>query len=160
MSALLLLLCACGDLLGPTEAGFAATDFAPEPGLWLQFGPEESPREGPFLMIEVSAVGWELRWGETWNGSEDREVLPWSEDDGLALGGALLLPAEVAAGSVQDGVEVLGIGDEEVYYGTFQDAARSAVPTGRAAGEQVFARDFGPIRLSLDDQAWELVYYQ
>lgn len=149
----------CGDPAGPMGGTLDAVDYAPEPGRWLQFGPQEDPAAGPYLMIEVGEATWELRVGPDWGNATASEDLPFSAEEGLWLGGELLLPAELAEGEAQDGVELLSLGDEEVYYGTFARSARTLVPAGRFAGEQVFAPAMGPIALTLDAQAWELVYY-
>jgi hypothetical protein len=157
----LLLLVACGGDDTYTQAGgLNAQDYLPPAEAWLQFGPVEQPDVGPFLMVDVGASSWELRQGDSWTEATDTEQLPVASDDGVSLGGALVLPAKLSEGQEQDGVTVTSIGEEETYYGTFSLAVRSAVPSGRFAGEWVFAPAQGPVIMVIDGQEWELVYYE
>ncbi len=156
----LLLLAACGPDDPYTEGGgLHFADYVPPAEAWLQYGPAEDPAAGPWLMIEVGSSSWDLRQGESWVDASSTEELAYTADDGLVLASSLVLPAELTEGGEQDGVQVLTIGDESVYYGTFPMAARCAVPSGRFAGEWVFAPAVGPVRMVIDDQIWELVYY-
>lgn len=157
----LLFLAACGSDAPYTQGGsLNAIDYVPATQSWLQFGPAEAPADGPFLMIEVSDASWELRQGPEWTDATSEEQLPVTSDDGLSVAGALLLPAEITEGAEQDGVTVLTLGDEQVYYGTFTMAVRTSVASGRFAGEWAFAPTVGPIALTVDGQVWELVYYE
>lgn len=160
-SVLALLLAACGSDGPHTQGGsLHATDFIPAAGAWMQYGPTEAPADGPFLMIEVGISSWELREGTSWTEASSEEQIPVTDDNGLAITGTTVLPAELSEGAEQDGTTVVSIGDELVYYGTFSLAARTSVPSGRFAGEWVFAPGTGPIQLSVDGQGWELVYYE
>ncbi len=160
LSLPLLLSVACGGddpYAGPT--GLDALDFYPVEGAWLQYGPEQAPADGPFLMIEVGPSSWELRQGTDWAEYDSTETLDYTTDDGLVLQGSLLLPAKLSEGEIQDGVEILSLGEASVYYGSFPNAATTVVPDGRFAGEWIFAPLLGPAQMSLDGQVWELVYY-
>lgn len=153
-------LAACGsDDPYASGKGLWAGDYLPPVEHWAQYGPAADPSSGPFLMIEVDAQSWELRQGESWTEAPQGETLPWDGADGLLLGGTRVLPAELEEGAEQDGVTVISIGDETVYYGTFGDTCRTSVPSGRFAGEWAFAPGMGPIALVLDGVRWELVYY-
>jgi len=157
----LVVLTACGSDDPYTEAGgLYAGDYIPVADDWLQFGPTEAPADGPFLMIEVSATEWELRQGVGWTEADSEEKLATTTDDGLTLAGTTVLPGELSEGAEQGGATVLAMGDESVYYGTFALAARTTVPSGRFAGEWVFAPRIGPILMTIDGQVWELVYYE
>ncbi len=157
----LLLLSACGPDLGPDgEASLNANDYVPAEGRWLQYGPAAAPDQGPFLMIEVLASSWELREGPSWTESVSEETVSFSDEDGLSIDGTTVLPAKLSEGAEQDGTTVVSMGDETVYYGTFSLATRTSVPSGRVSGEWIFARELGPIALTLDGDAWELVYYE
>lgn len=156
----LALLAACGpDDPYTAASGLHAGDYLPQVEAWLQYGPSTAPADGPFLMIEVGTDAWELRQGDTWNDAPSSEQLPYDAADGLLLGGQRVLPGELSEGAEQDGVTVLSIGDEEVYYGTFSMATRVDVPSGPYAGEWVFAPYTGPVQLVIDGVRWELVYY-
>ncbi len=156
----LLLVVACGGDDPYTEGGgLRAQDYYPVVDAWMRYGPKAAPADGPYLMVEVSASSWELRQGTSWADHDDTEVLDYAIDDGLELQGSLLLPPELSEGDVQDGVEILSITDEQVYYGTFNSAARTSIPDGRFAGEWIFAPVVGPIQIALDGEIWELVYY-
>jgi hypothetical protein len=158
---LLALLAACGPDLGPAGAGsLHAEDYLPPLERFLQLGPQDAPADGPWLMIEVGEDSWELREGMEWNQAERQEQLEIDDEDGLRLAGSLLLPAELAEGTEQDGTTVLSLGEEEVYYGGFDLAVRTEVPSGRFGGEWTFAQGVGPIALTVDGQRWELVYYE
>jgi hypothetical protein len=156
----LALLAACGpDDPYTAASGLHSGDYLPPVDSWLQYGPKVAPADGPFLMIEVGPDSWELRQGESWNDAPSTSSLPYDDSDGLLLEGVRVLPGELSEGAEQDGVTVLTIGDEEVYYGTFSMAARCEVPAGDYAGEWIFAPGLGPIQLVIDGVSWELVYY-
>ena len=156
----LLLLVACGPDDPYTEgSGLHASDYLPPAESWLQYGQPAAPTEAPYLMIEVGTESWELRQGESWNDATSEWTVPFDDSEGLLLDGARVLPAELSEGEEQDGVQVISIGDEAVYYGTFSLAARCDVPSGAYAGEWIFAPNIGPIQLVVDGVTWEMVTY-
>jgi len=157
----LVVLTACGSDDPYTEAGgLHAGDYIPATNDWLQFGPTDAPADGPFLMFEVGPTAWELRQGISWTEADSEEQIATDTDDGLTLAGTTVLPGRLSEGAEQGGATVLTMGDESVYYGTFSLTARTSVPSGRFAGEWVFAPHIGPILMTIDGQVWELVFYE
>ncbi len=156
----LLLLFACKDDDSHTEDdGLYAENYIGPEGTYLQFGPEGDPLGEPNLIMRLDANQWVLREGSEWGSATDLGTMVVDLTDGLRLDGELVLPARLQEGEIQEGVEVVSIGEQDVYYGTFLDAVRSSVSGERWLGEQVFARDLGPVLLHFDGMGWELVYY-
>ncbi len=157
----LLLAVGCGPDTGPVGPGsLDAVDYIPLDKDFLQYGPAADPSGGPFLMIEVGTSSWELRYGSSWTETTDQEQLGYTGDDGLALDGSVVLPAEIAQDAEQDGATVVAMGEAKVYYGTFDQCVQTFVSGGRVAGDWMFAPVVGPISLTLDGEEWELVYYE
>ncbi len=150
----------CDDDPYAEADGLDARDFYGQADSFMQFGPSEAPAGGPFLMMHIEANSWALREGEEWANADDLGSLTVDTADGLVVDGQLIMPATLEVGAEQEGVEVLSLGEEQVYYGIFPLSVRTSVPSGRFQGEQIFARDVGPAQLVLDGETWELVYYQ
>jgi len=155
---LLLLTLACGKDDGDGGRGYAA-DFAGREGIYLELGPIEDPRDTP-LILHVDDGQWILREGEEWGAAEEIATYDMVLNKGLTVGGSQLLPSRLAIGETGDGVEVTARGEVEVWYGLFDDAVTVAVESGPFAGEQVFGRDLGPVRVTHLGAIWELAYYE
>jgi len=158
LGASLLLALACGKDDGEGGLGYAA-DFAGREGVYLELGPVEDPRDTP-LILHVEDQQWVLRWGDEWGAATELATYDLSLNSGLTVGGFQLLPSRLAVGEVGDGVEVTARGEVEVWYGIFEDAVTVSVESGPFAGEQVFGRDLGPIRVTHLGAVWELAYYE
>jgi hypothetical protein len=159
--AVLVLLASCGggtDTSSGAEKN-AADYLAPE-GTFAQLGPSSDPASGPWLMFNYQVLAWELREGKSWNAGKSLGTLPVDASSGISVDGSLLLPDRPSEGASSGDVEVLSIGDEETYYGTFPDAIRVRVGSGRFEGEQVWGVALGLVRATIDGDAWEIVYYE
>lgn len=151
---MLLLLAACG---GPDEgsAGVDAAAYAGGPGRLVEFADPADEAHVSQLTLVITETTWEFT-----NLSGATLSVPWTMEGGaLLVDGQVLLPAKVQGGSSAQGATVTSVGAEEVYYGTFPDAAAVTVEGGDFAGEHAFARDVGPIRLTWSG-VWELAYYE
>ncbi len=158
MPALLIaLLSACTD--GPVGGRAFAEDYAGREDSYLELAPEGQPTELP-LILHIDGGRWVLRRGGDWVGAQDVADLPYSLDDGLVVGGDTLLPPRLAPGERAGGAEVTDRGEVATWYGSFEDAFTVAVEGGDWSGEQAFARDIGPVRISFQGASWELVYYE
>ena len=157
---ILLALLACqGDAPVSTSESFLA--YAGKPGRSLEFVRSESTDSTP-LLLEVNEDGsvWETRYGSRWSSAEPRDSFDVLRDAGLFVDDQQLLPERISVGATGEGVEISAIDAHTVWYGTFEDAVIVSVDSGRFTGEQVFAREIGPIALSLDGATWELAWYE
>lgn len=160
----LLLLVAC-DRDPPEAIEHAPAYLGPSPRRWV-FVPQGAP-ETEVLQIESRDGQWELRAGRRWRDATPLARWAVSAEPELVVDGQVLLSELVAVGPVADGVEVTDIGEREVWYGTFERVASVSVAAGALAGEQAFARDYGPVLLSWDPArsglqagVWELASYE
>lgn len=157
---ILLALWACGAP-DPVSTAENFQPYAGPPGRSLEFVPSDAPDQTP-LLLEVAEDGgaWETRWGARWADAEPRDTFVVVREAGLFVAESQLLPEKISIGATGDGVELIDMDAHTVWYGTFDDTAIAAVELGRFAGEQVFAREIGPIRLTLDGVGWELAWYE
>ena len=157
----MLLLLACAGEDGPGgDGGLGYSDFVPEPGWIAEYIPQDAPEVEPMHLHIGDEGGWQLRRGERW---ADAEVLgDWEalDEGGYFVNGELVLPERLTAGEVTDGVTVVELGEVSAWYGTFEMGVIVDRQGGRLASEQVFARDLGPVVLTLDGFRWELAYYE
>ena len=63
-------------------------------------------------------------------------------------------------GTTTEDVTVTALGEASAWYGTFEMAVTLDRTGGRLASEQIFARDIGPVVLTLDGFRWELASYE
>lgn len=157
---LVLVLAGCGGDEGGADGVAWAQEYLPPVDSWLQYGLAGNPIAPPWLIVRAETGTWELREGEEWSTAERLDTLPVDTSAGLEVGGTLLLPEKLEVGASADGVEVLALEEVEVYYGTFPDAVRVRVEGGRFGGEHAFALGRGPVALTLEGEAWELVWYE
>jgi hypothetical protein len=162
MLALLLLACGPDDLEGVDHA---ESYLGPSPRRW-QFVPQDDPAGTP-LQIESRDGQWELRSGARWRDAAPLARWEVTAAPDLVVDGALLLPELVKPGATGEGVQVTDLGERAVYYGTFPRVVTVKVASGVFAGEQAFARDYGPVLLSWDPArsgltaaVWELASYE
>jgi hypothetical protein len=153
----LALLGGCGG--DPATADGGRGDYAGRTELEAEFVDPERPDGQPWL-LRVEEDRWEVRAGERW---ADGTVLgQWAVDraDGLWLDDVRMLPANAEQGAAVDGVRVDRVGAVAVYYGTFPDAVETTVTGGdRLDGSHAFAKDIGPIRLTIGGMTRELAFY-
>ncbi|MCB9797177.1 MAG: hypothetical protein H6741_31200 [Alphaproteobacteria bacterium] len=159
---LLVLLCACGPEGGaPQELSDAAAWFLPAEGAEFELVDPEDPSAEPLLMrVSEDGAAWSLRLGERW--PDAVEVATWTarvDEQGFWLGSQRVLPPRLQAGLSEDDLDVLSVESAEVYYGTFPRVALVETRGGPLEGEQGFAEDVGPVRLTLDGQRWEVASY-
>lgn len=160
MRPAVLLAVALGGCAGPAPANKAAeAGYAGPPGWMLHFAPADDPLAAPW-QLRAGEADWELREGARWASAPVRVAAPVARDAGLVWDGVTLLPAGAAPGASAGGAEVTGDGPLEVYYGRFPDVLRVDVGEGRFAGEWAFALGVGPVRLTVDGETRELVYYE
>jgi hypothetical protein len=101
------------------------------------------------------------RAGERWDdGTGEASLATETSEEGLSVDGLLVLPARIRPDETWDGGEVVDIGPLDVWYGGFEQAVSVSLSGGRLAGEAGFARELGPVKLSLDGDPWELAGYQ
>jgi hypothetical protein len=155
-AALALLLGACG---GDGEGqGGKAGDYSGRADLEAEFVDPEYPEGQPWV-LRTDEDGWELRQGARWADAAVLARFEVDRSDGLWLDDTRMLPASADEGARADGCTVTARGEVEVWYGTFPDAVETEVAEGRLAGAHAFARDIGPIRLTLDGETRELAFY-
>ena len=159
MLTTLALLAACGGSGSSDGGGEGATDYLPEDGRYSEYGWAGVPSAQPLMLLTEDET-WDLRSGETWNEAQQLGPFTLSTEDGLWLDDTLLLPERPETGLVEGGVEVLSMGEREVYYGTFQGTVSVEIEEGDFAGENVFAVGHGPIVITHLGVIWELVYYE
>ena len=151
------LLVACAP--GSGGAGFGNNsprieDYAPPEGRHVELAEAsalqfmELDNQLPVLMIREEDGRWWLREGEGWRFGEDVADYPVEIDGGLWIAETEILPAPIAEATEGDGVRILGLGSLETWYGTFDNTVTVEVDEGDWAGEQVFARDIGLIRVT------------
>jgi hypothetical protein len=133
---------------GPADTGAADTGAADTGAA------DTGAAEIPELRLDVGDAEW------TFTLESGASAFAWSVSDGLIVDDSTLLPATVTKGSSGAGVEVTEVGELAVWYGLFPDVASVIVSAGRLSGEWAFARDIGPVFVTLGGQDWELVYYQ
>jgi len=155
-----LLLLACGPDKGTASAPEVASSvYAGAVGMSFAFIPAGQP-DADTLFVAVREEAWERRIGREWD--DAAAVGRWSRsfgEDGLALDGVVVLPGTVTVGSTSGAATVTAEGARAVWYGTFPDTVAVQVAEGPLTGEQVFARDIGPIQLTVDGAVWELATY-
>jgi hypothetical protein len=155
-----LLLLACGPDKGtPSAPDVASSVYAGAVGTSFAFIPAGQP-DADMLFVAVRDEAWEVRIGLEWD--DAAAVGRWARsfgEDGLALDGVVVLPGTVAVGSTSGAATVTADGARTVWYGTFPETVAVEVAEGSLAGEHVFARDIGPIQLTVDGAVWELATY-
>ena len=129
--------------------GLAYADFVPAPGWIGEFIPQDAPELEPLLVHIDDDGGWELRRGERWADAEAQGSWQASQDDGYVVNGDLLLPPQLVEGETTDDLTITALGEATAWYGTFEMAVTVDRESGRLATEQVFARDIGPVVLTL-----------
>lgn len=158
---MLLLLLACADGESPEGVGgIYYGDFVPPPGWVAEYIPQDAPDEQPLLLHIDADGGWELRRGERWADAQVQGVWQAVDDEGYWVNNELILPSTLTQGTTVDDVTVTGLGEATAWYGTFEMAVTLERNGGRLSSEQVFARDIGPVVLTLDGFRWELASYE
>jgi hypothetical protein len=157
---LLLMLGCAGEGGEDGTFGLSYSDFVPPPGWIAEFIPQEAPEEQPLLVHINDEGGWDLRRGDRWADAEVQGSWQASEDEGYVVNGDLLLPPTLVQGETTDDVTITALGEATAWYGTFEMAVTVDRESGRLATEQVFARDIGPVVLTLDGFRWELAAYE
>ena len=158
MRAALLLLAGCGGQ-AVRDTGPADGDFRGPPGTRIELVPAETPESTPW-MLAIAEAGWELREGDRWRNARAAGQWSISRDDGLWVDGWQLLPADPSVGAAGDGVTVVSEGALTVWYGTFPWTVSVEVADGPFAGPAAFARDVGPIVLTVGGETRELAGYE
>jgi hypothetical protein len=115
---------------------------------------------GPSRWLRIGESDWVLSEGDDVDTAAAVSSWPILLDKGLFVDGTPLLPPRVAAGATLDGATITEVAEWTTRYGTFPTAAHVAVEAGPFAGDHAFAEDVGPIHLTIDGQAWELVWYE
>ena len=138
----------CKDDAGLTGSSTRAEDFAGRVGTVYAFAPYETPDDTP-LLLAMEAASWETRTGEQWDDATLVAVYSVEVGESLLVEGVELLPPSPEAGSVYAG-----------YYGTYEDAVLRTITEGTFMGQWVFARDLGPVHLTINSVELELVSYQ
>lgn len=128
------------------------------------------------LLLHARADSWEMRVGEPrW--SRGTPLATWSVDrsGGFSLAGVLVLPGKPDVGATEQGTRVVSIDAVTTWGGTFPEVLTvqvgedrpgddtGAAPAGDLAGPRglyQFARDLGPVALTLPDGRWELVRWE
>jgi hypothetical protein len=158
-------LVACAAPAYNGQSGDASTaDYLGPAGRILYFQPAEVPAED-VLYVQLQEGAWALRQGTRWRTAEP--IATWDvalAEDGISVDGTLVLPSPVGPGTTIGDATVESLDDREVRYGTFENTATVTIASGDWAGEQAWAKDFGPVRIevrnaALDVRAWELVGY-
>ena len=161
----LLVLTGCAAPAYNGQSGDAGTaDYLGPVGRILYFQPAEIPTES-LLYVQLLDGGWELRQGTRWRTADP--VASWEVTlgaDGITVDGTLVLPSPVGPGTTAGDATIESVDDREVRYGTFENTATVTIASGDWAGDQAWAKDYGPIRIevrdpALDVRAWELVGY-
>lgn len=125
-----------------------AADYAGIVGTVYGYAPAETPDATPVLLA-ITEGRWELRQGNDWDDAPPIAVYSVVVDAAITVEGVELLPSGFTAGEAYAG-----------YYGEFSDTATRNVEGGSFTGKWTFARDLGPVRLTLDGAELELVSYQ
>lgn len=155
----LLLLACSAEFVGGSDPATLEAWGGPA-GAYLELAPIGEP-DSPALLIEIDRDGWDLRYGTGWSGAQELGARGLVIDElGYAVGESLLVPAPVEEGASAQGSTILRRGELEVWYGTFPDAIEVEVGGGELAGEAAFGAGIGPLRLTWQGRAWELVYYE
>jgi hypothetical protein len=158
-------LSACAAPAYNGQSGDAGTaDYLGPVGRVLYFQPAEVPTED-VLFLQLLDGAWELRQGTRWRTADP--VATWEvvlDAEGISVDGTLVLPSPVGPGTTAGDATILTVDDREVRYGTFENTASVSIASGNWAGEQAWAKDYGPVRIevrdpALDVRAWELVGY-
>ncbi|MEN9785441.1 MAG: hypothetical protein RLZZ299_705 [Pseudomonadota bacterium] len=137
------------------------------------------------LLLHTRADRWDMRVGEPrW--SRGTPLTSWTADrsGGFSLAGVLVIPGRPDVGAEQDGTRVVSVDTVTTWGGTFPDvltvevgaaapgrdtggdpgtADTGVMGTGDLAtprGTFQFARDLGPVALTLPDGRWELVRWE
>ena len=135
-----------------------ASSYALPAGVRLVFAPLDTP-EGATETLGRSGPRWELRDGDDWDDGAVLDSFAVDDADGIVVDGVLLLPAVFQKGTTEGGAKITGIGPHETWYGTFDDTVEVEVSSGRWEGTQRFAATLGPVTVTLDGLAWDLVSY-
>ncbi len=139
---------ACNDAPVDAENERRAVDYAGKPGTRLAYAPGATPDDVP-LWLAIEDGAWELREGTAWDEATMLSRHEVTVEGPLLVDGVEFLPAEPRSSS-----------DYTAYYGTFPDTVSTEVPEGELAGPWVFARDLGPVHLTVAGVERDLVYYE
>lgn len=177
---MILLLACSGGEAGPGVDGLLVEDFVGPEAFRMEFveagsmsaedgdtggtggtGDTGEEEANDVLHLHADAGIWSFRFGQRWS-----EATPMGEyavetgDDGFTMAGDQVLPPRLKVGETSDmGVEVIALGELEVWYGTFPMVASVEVTEG-VAGAHAFAEGIGPIRLAIFGDEWELAFYE
>jgi len=152
----LLLLLACADEGAvPESSGAAPAAYAGPVGRILEYAGMGDP-QGDTRFLAIQEGSWD------WSASQT-DASTWITrltDEGLWVDEAQVLPERLAAGARAPGVEVTAVGEAETWYGTFPDTVTVDVEEGVLAGPTIWARDIGPVLITVQGWSGELVYYE
>ncbi len=127
------------------------------------------------LLLHALADRWEMRVGEPrWSRGTPYAVWEATRSGGFSLAGRRVIPGRPEVGAEEDGTRVVSVDTVQTWGGTFPEVltvdvgAPHASDTGDAtpadatgpAGIFQFARDLGPVALTLPDGRWELVRWE
>ena len=125
------------------------SDYAGLPGTRIELAPADLPDDPP-IQISLGEEAWEARLGEDWDVAASVGLWEMTLNrEGLTVAGVELLDD-----SIPDSASVT------TWYGKFTDAITVKVKEAPFAGEWSFARDLGPIVITLDEARRECVVYE
>ena len=154
---LLALLAACGPSEDPPPAPMHGYDYSPTFGdRFVLVDPEDEEGTEPMLLF-VGNNTWEFLRGDDFTTATS--VATYTVEvgsDGIVFDGHVVLPGDFRDGESWDNGTIVGVQEEAVAIGKYEEVVLTEVDAGPLAGPGAWVEGVGAVRLTLDGFTWEV----